>query len=304
MKGSDGMSKCYLCPRACGADRATGERGFCGMGDLPKVSRASLHFFEEPVLSGTRGAGTVFFSGCSLRCVYCQNREISRGGAEGRTVTPAELADIFLRLQAEGAHNIDLVTPTHFADKIREALILAKPSLKIPVVYNSSGYESVDTLKSLEGLIDIYLPDFKYFSSELAAAYSYAPDYRSVAEAALTEMHRQVGAPVFDGDGMLLRGIIVRHLVLPASRKDSIALLRRLAEILPVNELLLSLMSQYTPDFAADATFDCLKRRVTSFEYSSVLNEAERLGFEGFMQGRASASADYTPDFLNSAQIT
>lgn len=293
------MSKCYLCPRACGADRAAGERGFCGMGDLPTVSRASLHFFEEPVLSGTRGAGTVFFSGCSLRCVYCQNREISRGDARGRAVTPEELAEIFLKLQAEGAHNIDLVTPTHFADKIREALILAKPRLIIPVVYNSSGYESVETLKSLEGLIDIYLPDFKYFSSELADAYSSAPDYRERAEAAIIEMHRQVGSPIFDGDGMLLRGVVVRHLVLPSHRKDSIALLRRLAEIVSPQDILISLMSQYTPDFALDCGFDCLKRRITSFEYESVLREAKYLRFDGFMQGRASASAKYTPDFLN-----
>ena len=144
------MGKCYLCPRACGADRAAGELGYCGMGDLATVSRASLHHFDEPVLSGTRGAGTVFFSGCSLRCVYCQNRDISRRGSHGKTVGAEELADIFLRLQDEGAHNIDLVTPTHFAHRIKEALLIAKPRLSIPVVYNSSGYESVETLKSTE----------------------------------------------------------------------------------------------------------------------------------------------------------
>ena len=291
------MSRCYICPRACGADRAAGELGFCGMGDEAIVSRAALHFFEEPVLSGTRGAGTVFFTGCSLRCVYCQNRDISRDASRGKAVSVQELAEIFLRLQDEGAHNIDLVTPTHFAHRIRDALILAKPRLKIPVVYNSSGYESVQTLKELEGLVDIYLPDFKYYSEELSEKYSSAPDYRERAEAAIAEMLRQVGKPVFSEDGLLLLGVIVRHLVLPSSRKDSIALLRRLAEIVDPADVLLSLMSQYTPDFAADCSFDCLKRRVTSFEYGSVLDEAERLGFDGFMQGRASASAKYTPDF-------
>ena len=178
------MSKCYLCPRACGADRAAGELGFCGMGDEAIISRASLHHYEEPVLSGTRGAGTVFFTGCSLRCIYCQNRDISRDSSRGEAVSPQGLADIFLDLQAQGAHCIDLVTPTHFANRIKEALCIAKPHLKIPVVYNSSGYESVETLKSLEGLIDIYLPDFKYYSSELAEKYSSAPDYRERAEAA------------------------------------------------------------------------------------------------------------------------
>ena len=298
------MSKCYLCPRACGVDRDLGEIGFCGMGDRIEISRASLHFFEEPVISGTRGAGTVFFTGCSLRCVYCQNKDISRRSSQGKRVSEEELADIFIDLQEKGAHNIDLVTPTHFADKIREALILAKPRLTIPIVYNSSGYESVETLRELDGLIDVYLPDFKYFSSQLAEKYSFAPDYREKAEAALAEMFRQVGKPVFDGDGLIVRGLIVRHLVLPSGRKDSISLLRRLAEILPTADILLSLMSQYTPDFAGDCDFECLKRRITTFEYTSVLDEAERLGFNGFMQGRASASAKYTPDFLNSEQTT
>ena len=270
------------------------------MGDVAVVSRASLHFFEEPVLSGTRGAGTVFFAGCSLRCVYCQNRDISREDAKGDSVGTDALADIFLRLQDEGAHCIDIVTPTHFANRIKEALMLVKPRLTIPVVYNSSGYESVETLKSLEGLIDVYLPDLKYYSSEPAEKYSSAPDYRERAEEAILEMLRQVGRPVFDGDGLLTRGVIVRHLVLPSHRKDSIALLRRLAEILSPDDILISLMSQYTPDFALDCSFDCLKRRVTSFEYDSVLREAQALGFDGFMQGRASASAKYTPDFLNS----
>ena len=182
------MSKCYLCPRMCGADRSLGERGVCRQGENIRVSRAALHRFEEPLISGERGSGTVFFSGCSLRCVFCQNSAISRGGDNGREVSPEELADIFFELEAEGAHNINLVTPTHFAEGVISALTIARPRLSVPVVYNTSGYERVEVLRRLEGLVDIYLPDFKYASSELAAKYSAAPDYGEVAEAALCEI--------------------------------------------------------------------------------------------------------------------
>ncbi|MBQ8849578.1 MAG: radical SAM protein [Clostridia bacterium] len=291
------MSKCYLCPRMCGADRSAGERGVCSQGADIRVSRAALHQFEEPPISGSRGAGTVFFSGCSLRCVFCQNREISRGCDVGDEVSPRALADIFLRLEAEGAHNIDLVTPTHFADGVIAALEIARPRLSIPIVYNTSGYERVETLRRFEGLIDVYLPDFKYASGELAAKYSSARDYPEVASAALTEMHRQVGKYSYGEDGLLRRGLVVRHLVLPSHRQDSMAVLLRLSELLPVGDILLSLMSQYTPEFAFDSEYKELRRRVTSFEYGSVLEYAHSLGFEGFMQGRSSASAKYTPDF-------
>ena len=290
------MEGCHLCPRECGVDR-TSTIGYCGQSKEIRIAKVSLHRFEEPPISGTRGSGTVFFCGCSLCCEFCQNKKISHASSEGQIVTPAELAKIFLSLQAKGAHNINLVTPTHFADGIRKALLLAKPKLYIPVVYNTSGYERVETLQTLEGLVDVYLPDFKYVSPALAQKYSSAPDYAAVAERALLEMHRQVGAPQWDGYGLLLRGVVVRHLVLPAARKDSIAVLDRLAGLLPKKEFLLSLMSQYTPEFAMDSPYRELHRRLTSFEYDSVLAHAKTLGFEGFMQGRASASTKYTPDF-------
>ncbi len=291
------MNGCTLCPRACGAHREAGERGVCGQDNEIRIVRAALHPFEEPCISGTRGSGTVFFVGCTLRCAFCQNMSISRGETTGRAVTPKELAELFLDLEAQGAHNINLVTGTHFTPAVAEALSLAKARLSIPVAWNTSGYERVKTLRMLEGLVDMYLPDFKYASSELASRYSSAPDYPSVAKDALTEMHRQVGACVFDREGMMKRGILVRHLVLPANRHDSIAVLEELAALLPVGEIRLSLMSQYTPEFAADSPHRELRRRLTSFEYESVLSRALELGFEGYLQGRSSASAKFTPDF-------
>ena len=291
------MSGCILCPRQCGAHRSQGELGVCGeTGDM-RIARAALYPFEEPPISGTRGSGTVFFCGCPLRCVYCQNKSISRGMQAGQPITPHELALLFLSLQAQGAHNINLVTPTHFADGIVAALTEAKPRLSIPVVYNTSGYERVETLRMLEGLVEIYMPDFKYASAELGRNYSAAGDYPRVAEAALVEMHRQVGAVVVGEDGLMKRGLLVRHLVLPGGRKDSIALLEHLADLLPPKEILLSLMSQYTPEFAMDTPYPELHRRVTTFEYETVMSRAVALGFEGFMQGRASATSVYTPTF-------
>ena len=291
------MSKCFLCPRMCGADRQAGERGVCAEGGEIRVARAALHRYEEPPISGERGSGTVFFSGCSLRCVFCQNKAVSRGGSVGRQISPRDLADIFFELRDMGAHNINLVTPTHFADGVIRALELARPTLGIPVVYNTSGYERVETLRRFDRLVDIYLPDFKYSSRELAKKYSAAPDYPEVVEAAISEMFRQVGKYIYGEDGMLKRGVVVRHLVLPSARRDSMAVLDRLSRIAPKNEILLSLMSQYTPEFAADSGCSELCRRVTSFEYDSVLDYALSMGFEGFMQGRASATARYTPDF-------
>ena len=290
------MNLCRLCPRECAVDRSR-ELGVCGQTNDIRLAQATLHRFEEPPISGKNGSGAVFFCGCSLRCEFCQNKKISRANAEGRVVSPAELAEIFLDLEAQGAHNINLVTATHFADRVREALLLAKPRLSIPVVYNTSGYERVETLRSLEGLVDIYLPDFKYSSAELAEKYSSAPDYASVAEEALLEMLRQVGRYQFDEHGLLVRGVIVRHLVLPSARRDSIAVLDRLATLFPKRDVLLSLMSQYTPEFATNSPYRELHRRLTAFEYDSVLAHAQTLGFDGFMQGRASASANYTPEF-------
>ncbi len=290
---------CTLCPRQCGADRAAGEYGACRMPDTVYVARAALHFFEEPPISGEKGSGTVFFAGCPLGCIYCQNRAVSRpAGAvlPGKALSERELAALFLRVQAAGAHNLNLVTPTHYAGHIAAALRLAKPELHIPVVYNTGGYERVETLRLFEGLADIYLPDFKYISPTLSGAYSAAPDYAVHARAAIAEMYRQVGA-VRTENGLMKRGLIVRHLVLPGCRADSVAVLRELAGLLPVKDFYLSLMRQYTPDFAPPEAPAPLHRRLTTFEYDTVARVAEELGFIGFFQEKESASAAYTPDF-------
>ncbi|MBQ3483245.1 MAG: radical SAM protein [Clostridia bacterium] len=294
------MSRCLLCPRKCGADRTTGARGACGMPAEIMVARAALHPFEEPPISGTRGSGTVFFTGCALGCIFCQNRALrAQGGTppKGKALDERGLADLFLRLADAGAHNINLVTASHYTDRVARALSLARPTLKIPVVWNSSGYERVETLRMLDGLVDIYLPDFKYCSPEVARAYANAPDYADTTAAALAEMHRQLGAVCFDKDGLLTRGVLVRHLVLPGTRQDSIAVLHRIADTLPVREIRLSLMRQYTPDFTPDGAPAHLHRRVTSFEYDTVLKAAIALGFEGYFQAKESASAAFTPDF-------
>lgn len=288
--------QCLQCPRKCGIDRSTGELGYCGVPWDFRVARASLHQWEEPPISGTRGSGTVFFSGCNLRCVFCQNREISHE-TPGKTIDADGLTDVMLRLRDAGAHNINLVTPTPYAWQLAEVLERIKPTLGIPVVYNCGGYESVDTLRRLDGLVDIYLPDFKYYDGECASRYSGAADYHAVATDTLAEMLRQTGEPTFDADGLMKRGTIVRHLVLPGNRRDSICLLRDLSQRFGVDAFLLSLMSQYTPQFAKACSFSELHRPVTTFEYNAVRDEAERLGFEGYFQSRSSATADYTPDF-------
>ena len=288
---------CNLCPRRCGAQREDKNLGFCGQPLTAHVAKIYLHPYEEPVLCGKNGSGAIFFCGCSLRCVFCQNRDISHGGVVGREYSAEELAVEMLELERSGAANINLITAAHFADTVARALKIAKKSLRIPVVYNSSGYESVDTLKMLSGLVDVYMPDFKYASAELAEEYSSAPDYPSVAEAAIMEMYRQVGRYELDREGNLVRGVLVRHLVLPACRSDSIAVLRRLAKILPVGDILLSLMRQYTPDFALDCAPKNLHRRLTEFEYSSVLEVAVSLGFNGFTQSKESAQKSFTPSF-------
>ncbi len=290
------MSKCMLCPRQCGADRDAGKLGACGVPTTLYVARIAPHFYEEPPISGKKGSGTVFFAGCPLGCIYCQNKTISRGRA-GKCMTEEELAAAILDLAATGVHNINLVTAGHYVPVIARVLRTVRPHLQIPVVYNSSGYELPETLKMLEGLVDIYLPDFKYFDPVLALKCSKAPDYADVAAAALAEMYRQVGAVSFDGDGMLQRGVVVRHLILPGHRADSAAVLRRLAEILPVDDIRLSLMWQYTPDFCPPDAPAELHRRVTTFEYQSVVQLAESLGFEGYTQEKSAASAAYTPDF-------
>lgn len=286
---------CNLCPRECSVNRAA-DTGFCRCGEKIKVARAALHFWEEPCISGQRGSGTVFFSGCTLRCCYCQNEKISRE-AFGKEISVQRLADIFLELQDKGAQNINLVTATQYIIPVIKALDLAKPRLHIPVVYNCGGYERVETVKALNGYIDIFLPDLKYYSGELSRDYSGAPDYFSVASRAITAMIEQAGAPVLNDGGMMQKGVIIRHLVLPGGRKDSINILRWISENLPKDRFFISLMSQYTP-YKANFKYTVLNRRITTFEYESVINEAVRLGLDkGFMQERSSAKEEYTPPF-------
>ena len=291
---------CNICPRKCNIERFSAH-GFCGESEILRVARIAPHHFEEPPISGTRGSGTVFFSGCSLRCVFCQNKVISREGGLGKKMSADELYCRILELQESGVHNINLVTPTHFIGTLLPLLERLKSSgdLRIPIVYNSSGYERVETLRALDGLIDIYMPDFKYASSELAARYSDAPDYPKVAESAIREMIDQRGRYRYSKDepSLLESGVLVRHLVLPSHRTDSIEVLRRLRAIAKPEDILISLMSQYTPDFALDTPYKNLHRKLTSFEYSTVCAEADSLGFVGFEQCRDSSSAQYTPDF-------
>lgn len=291
------LSHCRLCPRACGVDRLAGERGFCGaVGEEVLAARAALHFWEEPCLSGERGSGAVFFSGCTLRCCFCQNREISRGEA-GALISVKRLAEIFLELQQKGAHNLNLVTPTHYVPQIIAALKRAKAAgFSLPVVYNTSGYEQTETLRLLEGFVDIYLPDMKYSSAELSGRLSAAPDYPEQALAALDEMVRQIGAPVFDEDGMMQRGVIVRHLALPGQGRDSRAVLKTLLSRYG-DKIWLSIMNQYTPPPFALADEE-LNRRLTPKEYGRLLDYALRHGAENaFIQEEGTAEESFIPPF-------
>ncbi len=363
------LRQCDLCPRHCGIDRLSGQVGYCGAGGTVQVSNVMLHHWEEPCISGyggdkdPRGSGAVFFVHCNLGCVYCQNRTISRRDSRlGRPMLPEELAEVFLGLQRDGAYNLNLVTPTHYAAQIAGALRIAKTrGLTLPIIWNTGGYESVAVLDELAGLVDIYLTDFKYASPALAEALSAAPDYPTAASAALRTMVRQVGPVVFDESGMLRRGVILRHLVLPGQRKDSMKVLRLAAEAVHPADVRISLMRQYTPDFLTETgdfltetgdfltetgdfltetgdfltetgdfltetgdflkeTGDFLKetgdfltetgiekptieipkallRRVTAFEYQSVVDEAVRLGFDGYTQEKESAVKNFTPAF-------
>lgn len=289
------MKRCTLCPRECGADRNTGH-GFCGEGRTARIARAALHLWEEPCISGTRGSGTVFFSGCTLRCVFCQNHEISHEG-KGFAVTEGQLADCFLRLKKQGAHNINLVNPTHFVPQILAALDLCG-DLGIPVVYNTGGYENPETLEMLRGRVSVFLPDLKYFDSALSKKYSSAADYFDRAVAAIGKMYDIAGKPVFDGDGIMQSGVIVRHLILPNSRRDSIALIEKLAERFAPDEIMVSLMAQYTPVYRA-GEFPEISRRLSGFEYKTVAEALERTGFDGFMQERGSADEGFIPEFYD-----
>lgn len=294
--------RCRICPRACGADRAAGQAGYCGADDKLVVARAALHHWEEPCLSGApedaRGSGTVFFSGCALRCCYCQNYPISQQGV-GKAITAQHLAEIFLRLQQNGARNLNLVTATQYQPWVLEALDSARSAgLSLPVVYNTGGYETVETVKALDGYVDVWLADFKYASPDLSDRFSSARDYPAVAEAALRQMLIQTGAPVYDAEGFLQRGVIVRHLALPGCTEDSFAVLQTLARICKETGVpfVPSLMSQFTPFYKAAE--HGLGRRITTYEYRKVIDEAIRLGLtDGYMQEKSSAREEYTPPF-------
>ena len=291
------LAHCRLCPRECGVNRLKGEAGFCGaVSEKVKVARAALHFWEEPCLSGEAGSGTVFFSYCNLRCRYCQNYEISTNH-QGILIGISELADVFLRLQGKGALNINLVTPTHYIPQIREALLLAKrKGLSLPVVYNTSGYEKASSLRLLDGLIDIYLPDFKYFHADTASRLSFAGDYPEWARSALDEMVRQVGEPLFSDEGIMKKGVIVRHLLLPGKEKEGEEILSYLYNRYG-DSIFFSIMNQYTPlpQVAGDPELD---RHVSKTEYEDLVDHALLLGIEnGFTQEGEAAAESFIPSF-------
>ena len=289
------MRKCTLCPRQCGADRSTDKKGVCGESDKVRLSRAALHFWEEPCISGEKGSGTVFFSGCTLKCVYCQNREISMGDA-GKQVSVERLSEIFLELQEKGAENINLVTPTHFVTQIISAVQSAKEKgLKLPIVYNTSGYETEETIETLKGIVDVYLTDFKYMSEKLSEKYSNAKDYPDVVKNALKKMVEQQPEPLFN-DGMLKKGVVVRHLVLPGCIIDSKAVLKYVYQNYGDN-VLISIMRQFTP-YKLSEKHKELNRKITDAEYMSVVGYAEKLGIEnGFVQEKESAEESFIPPF-------
>ncbi len=288
-------NSCRLCPRKCGVNRYK-TVGFCGMGAEIKAAKATLHQWEEPCISYNNGAGTVFFSGCSLRCVYCQNSEISNNGF-GEAITAKKLGDIFLSLQERGADNIELVTPTHFIPDIITALDRVKNRLDIPVVYNCGGYELTETIKRLEGYVDVYLPDIKYYSADISSRYSSAPDYFQRASEAVLEMINQTGKLRYNEKGGLVKGTVIRHLVLPGCRHDSMRIMDWIAENTDSDSRLVSIMSQYTPFDFISRDYPELKRRITKMEYNSVVRHAESLGIKGFTQDITSAREEYLPEF-------
>lgn len=285
------LTHCTLCPRRCGADRTQG-RGRCRMPDRPMLARAALHHWEEPPLSGTRGAGTVFFSGCSLGCIFCQNDAISQQDF-GKEITVPRLREIFFELIQAGAHNIDLVNPTHYAHVVAEAL--AEP-LPVPVVWNSGGYDRVETLRALEGKVQIYLPDYKYPDPAGAKKYAGAEDYPETAKAAIREMVRQTGPYQMDEEGILQKGVILRHLILPGRLEQAKAVMDWVADTFPPHTLLFSLMSQYTP-WGRAAEYPELNRRLRKSEVRAAAAYMANLGLEGFAQEESAAQAEYIPSF-------
>ena len=291
------LSECTVCPRKCKVDRANGKTGYCGADEEIKIARAALHFWEEPCISGKSGSGTVFFSHCNMGCVFCQNYKISTLG-EGRNITKNELYDTFMSLQEQGANNINLVTPTHYIPQIVDVLKYAKNNgLKIPVLYNSGGYENPDALRLLEGLIDIYLPDMKYFSDKYAILYSNAPEYFKTAKAAISEMYRQVGKFVINKDGIMEKGLIVRHLLLPGLLFDSKKILDYLIKTYK-DDIFISIMSQYTPmPQVCDTPKLC--KKVDRKYYDTLINYAQNIGItNAFVQDEDAASESFIPEFF------
>lgn len=293
---------CSLCPRQCNIDRQTA-KGFCGESDSVRLARAALHFYEEPPISGTNGSGAIFFSGCNLKCVFCQNESIANNNT-GMEISINRLADIMLELQSQNAHNINLVTPSHYIYQIKEAILLAKANgLTIPIVYNSSGYELASSIKILDGLIDIYLPDFKYSDDTLAVKYSKAPNYSSYAREAIAEMFRQVGTPEFDENGLMKSGVIVRHLLLPLGVKNAKAVITYLNETYG-DRIYISIMNQYTPMTETPSmlrvkdSYPELFRKVTKREYERLIDFILSLNISNaFIQEGHTASDSFIPDF-------
>ena len=291
------FENCCLCPRSCKVNRQTDQKGFCMESSKLRLARAALHFYEEPVISGTKGSGAVFFCGCNLRCVYCQNREIALGTV-GREISIERLCEIFFELKEQGANNINLVTPTHFIPAIREAIIQAKSrGFNLPFVYNTSSYETVEALKTLDGLIDIYLPDFKYMDALLARNYSHAPDYPTIAKKAIAEMVRQTGPLSINPDtGLMEKGVIVRHMVLPNGTKNAKTVISYLFETYR-DSIYISIMNQYTPMKEFDK-FPELSRKVTAREYQRVIDYTVDLGvINAFIQEGETASESFIPVF-------
>lgn len=291
------LSNCRLCPRECKVNRNNGMTGVCGQTSVVKVARAALHFWEEPCISGEKGSGAVFFSGCNVGCVFCQNRRIAKEGF-GVEVSVDKLSDIFMELEKQGANNINLVTPTHYVLQIRDAIILArKKGLRIPFVYNTSGYELVESLRLLEGLIDVYLPDCKYISEDLSGKYSFSGDYFRYAKEAIREMVRQTGPVVFDENGLIQRGVIVRHLLLPGHVREAKAVVSFLYEEFG-DAVYISMMNQYTPFSYVAEHYPEINRKVTKREYEKLLEYAFSIGVtNGFMQEGDTASESFVPKF-------
>lgn len=288
------IDDCTLCPRECHANR-TISKGFCGGGNNIKLALASLHKWEEPCISGKNGSGAVFFSGCPLKCCFCQNYDISADNY-GKEITTTRLSEIFLELQDNNAHNINLVNPTHYVPFIIEALDMIKDKLHIPVIYNSGGYEKIETLKLLQGYIDVYLPDLKYFDKNRSKRYSKAENYFEMASKAIKYMYNQVGKVIIDENNIIKKGVIIRHLVMPKGYKDSIEIMKWINENLPKEDIFLSIMSQYTP-FYKSKDYEEINRRLFSFEYHKVLDYVNELGLKGYMQEKSSAKEEYTPKF-------